>query len=468
MFFKRSFEVVVITILLTGCAKWPVHKFSVQNTPNHTSDSLVIDAEKRVVLSGVRLATGKRINPQTNQVEFFDIDLPVVCAEPSPDAISAAALSLAAKANSADQVGAEMALSHAQSTSYIGLRTQTIQLLRDGMYRLCEGYLSGALYPESFNELHRRYQNLMMGLLAVELLTNTVVAPQVSLQSSLAAANAGGGAEVKNKLNDYANAKATSEITAKENQAAQDALKINQSAIASATDDAKKADAQRIYNTSVKVAAELAHKHRVAQITEEYYKDALATNTQGNLVTQSSANSGSSFVQAYGSSKDKVEPDGISKAVIEIVRIIISESFQKEECNRRISSLTGLRELSVNEQAMLKHCMTDAQEKADQLKSIQEANEKVQTAAPAEKEQAKEEFKKSVDQVKKIIMPLPEPSISLTNPTSKPCIAVVDTAQSNKQGAAVENPPIKEDTTAAGAAISNIPPAPCEVNQMPK
>ncbi len=112
------------------------------------------------------------------------------CAEPSPDALSALVSSLGLDA-SVGAAGVAKALGLAgsaqDSTASIGLRTQTIQLLRDAMYRLCEGYASGALNDISFARLQRRYQHVMLALLAIEQLTGPVVAQQAALSGSTSA-----------------------------------------------------------------------------------------------------------------------------------------------------------------------------------------------------------------------------------------------------------------------------------------
>jgi hypothetical protein len=59
------------------------------------------------------------------------------------------------------------------------------------MYRLCEGYQGGALSADQFNRLQRRYQNMMLGLLAIEQLTGAVVARPVALGSGGSSATAG-------------------------------------------------------------------------------------------------------------------------------------------------------------------------------------------------------------------------------------------------------------------------------------
>ncbi|MGH8603978.1 MAG: hypothetical protein ACREXR_14780, partial [Gammaproteobacteria bacterium] len=83
----------------------------------------------------------------------------------------------------------KLAGSLSESGSNIGLRTQTIQLLRDSMYRLCEAYLSGVIGAEEYRRLLLRYQNSTIALLAVEQLTGAVPPRQIILRSD----EAGGG-----------------------------------------------------------------------------------------------------------------------------------------------------------------------------------------------------------------------------------------------------------------------------------
>ena len=72
----------------------------------------------------------------------------------------------------------------------IGLRTQSIQLLRDAMYRICEAYWNDALDSESLIAMHRRFQNLMTGLLAIEQLTGAVRPEPIILRPGSAQADA--------------------------------------------------------------------------------------------------------------------------------------------------------------------------------------------------------------------------------------------------------------------------------------
>ncbi|MCB1864005.1 MAG: hypothetical protein KDG50_01125 [Chromatiales bacterium] len=107
----------------------------------------------------------------------------LVCAEPSPDSLSAYAAEFAAEANLPNNVAAQLTAALQEGSAFVGLRTQSIQLLRDSLYRLCEGYMSGALDTGKYDILMRRYQKYMVALLAIEQLTGTVKTPTISFDS---------------------------------------------------------------------------------------------------------------------------------------------------------------------------------------------------------------------------------------------------------------------------------------------
>jgi hypothetical protein len=91
----------------------------------------------------------------------------VVCAEPSPDTMSAIAAAASA-AGGNGEVKANLGYAVSQSAASIGIRTPTIQLLRDGLYRACEAYLNGVLDLESYGVILRNYDRVMVALLAID------------------------------------------------------------------------------------------------------------------------------------------------------------------------------------------------------------------------------------------------------------------------------------------------------------
>ncbi|MEO1323553.1 MAG: hypothetical protein AAFV59_11145 [Pseudomonadota bacterium] len=115
-----------------------------------------VDAEQRAVLSNTRP----------------DKDMRVICAEPAPDALSAIAAQAGVSVSDiSNALSAEGGVSEAAAN--IGLRTQTIQTLRDGFYRVCEAYMNG-LSEEQYSIMLRRFQTNMIALLAIEQLTGSV------------------------------------------------------------------------------------------------------------------------------------------------------------------------------------------------------------------------------------------------------------------------------------------------------
>lgn len=113
-----------------------------------------------------------------------------VCAEPSPDAMQAYAASLGAGYGTLSKDAASIAQAFSASSGSIGLRTQSITLMRDALYRICELYFNGALPKEDVIQLLKRSQDLSLGVLAIEQLTGAVVAQQVVLNTNSSASAA--------------------------------------------------------------------------------------------------------------------------------------------------------------------------------------------------------------------------------------------------------------------------------------
>jgi len=198
--FERSTRHSKIIALLSsailccsGCAN--VTTIS-RNTPLPKGTAIHLDAQQRLVYSN---------------------NDGVVCAEPSPDAIQSVAASLGASAAVPEKAAASVATALQQSTGGIGLRTQSITLLRDALYRICEGSHNKTLQHNDVVQLLQRSQDLTLGALAIEQLTGTVVARQVILNSG---ANASASANISNTKAQLDSAKL--DVAAK-NQAAADA-----------------------------------------------------------------------------------------------------------------------------------------------------------------------------------------------------------------------------------------------------
>jgi len=168
---------------LTGCANWnSVYR------PIYAADGqgALIDVKQRAILVGKR--------PVENNAAHQHF---VICAEPSPDAMSAYAGEFAGKL-ALSPVGAatgkdeSLAIQSAmrETASYIGMRTPSVQLLRDAMYRACEAYANNAINNSQYELLMRRYQRHIVALAAIDQLTQASRVPPMTLTT---AGGVGGG-----------------------------------------------------------------------------------------------------------------------------------------------------------------------------------------------------------------------------------------------------------------------------------
>ena len=105
------------------------------------------------------------------------------CAEPSPDALASYAASLGLGLGKPGKDAASVVNAVQSSVASIGLRTQSITLMRDALYRVCEAIANGVVGKVGAVTLLARSQDLTAVVLAMEQLTGTVAANQVILTS---------------------------------------------------------------------------------------------------------------------------------------------------------------------------------------------------------------------------------------------------------------------------------------------
>ncbi len=318
-------------LALAGCANWNAVK---KDFMTKHGAAVSIDAKQRAIYS-VEVRNGDGATRD------------VVCAEPSPDAMSSLAANLGLDAASAVK-SLGLAFSSQEAAASIGLRTQTIQTLRDAMYRLCEGYAGGALDDVGFVRLQRRYQAVMLGLLAIEQLTGATVANQATLGGK-------GSARLGNSLG-----KVSSMITdGRQKQiAAQADVAAKKAAVAAKTKEVADAEAafkkatdegQGQETAALKTARE-AHKARSDELatleaarTKAQQAEAVATGDiesleqlrkeldRASAVGEASAQLSGAANTASGPA-DSTAAVRIAEAVEKIVTTIVSHDYGKEAC----------------------------------------------------------------------------------------------------------------------------------------
>ncbi|NTU42208.1 MAG: hypothetical protein HGA78_03985 [Nitrospirales bacterium] len=278
------------------------------------------------------------------------------CAEPSPDALAAYAASLGLGASIPSQGSASLAQALQSSAGSIGLRTQSITLMRDSLYRICEAYSNNAIGPVQVATLLGRSQDLTAVILAIEQLTGAVAASQVILTGT-AGAGASASALSNNQLlaaareDEVAKQKSLDEAT-KERDAAKEKAdnkqkEINEIAARKTYADTSDPDhgnctaelekkkgelsplqsqfdaAERQVNTK----KELLDKARETRETIEKVRDSALTNAVANTT---SAGQFSIPVQRKELSKESTET--IATAVQGMVERVLSKEYTRDAC----------------------------------------------------------------------------------------------------------------------------------------
>lgn len=338
--------------LLSGCAN--LTSIKQELTVVEGAKATAIDAKQRVVFSRKRssMASGDA---------GTSVDDVVICAEPSPDALSAVSASLSGTRTSGDSAAAQFALALAEQASSIGLRTQSIQLMRDTMYRACEAYMAGGIDKVQFFHLQRRFQNLTLGLLAIEQLTGPLKAEQVALSTTAASAT-GDNVEAETRaLSDArANLDDAKEALAKEEDkssiANDAATKKRTEATKARTEFDKLADDKKTEEAKKNVEALESSATELEEAATEQAKKVAAertkVDTQEKNVKDAQVNLdlARGRVRAYASGIAKVGPSGsrvvgvnkdTAESVTKIVGQVLAASGREENCHDVISDWLG-------------------------------------------------------------------------------------------------------------------------------
>lgn len=337
---RRLPILLAIAATLNACSPTYLHQtdtfFDSSYGDYSGAQTLSVDAKQRVVvLSRVKTTTTDEDKDNKTKKET-KYERPIICTEPSPDALSAISSSISGAAQKDPSLLLRLAIANTESAASIGLRTQSIQLLRDGMYRLCEGYASGALDHKEFNRLQRRYQNLMLSLLAIEQITGATVARQASLGGGSSSSSVGVNSDLATQ-----NMIQADKEQADANQAYGAAVKSQNGNLTACKatppdEDAcskKDSDAQTVATKQLALNAAI-DKQTTARVALEASRNALMASSSG------------ASVQLHDSAKGGLQPsDASTRYVAESARAIVATtllaSFNQEECGRLWDLIEG-------------------------------------------------------------------------------------------------------------------------------
>jgi mRNA-degrading endonuclease YafQ of YafQ-DinJ toxin-antitoxin module len=162
------------SLLLTGCSANYNSIYRSKELKPDGSMVFTVDAKQRFLIS-----TMSEIKTQSNGVEKTE-KVRRFCAEYSPDVfsvLSQAGSGSGSFGQSSDPKSISLTLQAAFSSAETGstiTRTQTINMLKEMMYRTCERYLNGQIGEYEYPMIAARDQRIMISILAIEQLTGTV------------------------------------------------------------------------------------------------------------------------------------------------------------------------------------------------------------------------------------------------------------------------------------------------------
>lgn len=274
----------VILVFLCACVSGCGANFNsiFRDTSLDENKVSFIDAKQRAIISQNRITTSIDENDKITGT----VSHPVTCAEPSPDVFSVLSSSLAASGTFEEPGGPSAAAAFAASISEtgtnIGLRTQSIQLLRDMMYRVCERYMNQAISAFDLRLQAARDQRLVTTLLAIEQLTGAV-RPQPIVISNSASADTGAGLVAAQKSldaarEDFTTKKAAADKAETDAKAAEDSAKAKEAEAAAEQDPTKKQN----LTTEAKSLRETAVKKKTDAATKKAAADEAAANVKSH------------------------------------------------------------------------------------------------------------------------------------------------------------------------------------------
>ena len=350
---------------LSGCANLNSIYRTLEMGDAH---GVAVDAKQRGIYSSSKSVTenGKTITTS------------MICPEPSPDALSAYSASSgltgafgtpASATTPATQAQVQAAMAFAEASASIGLRTQSIQLLRDGLFSNCIAYMNSAVSAGDFYALQRRSQNFTLGILAIEQLTGAVKADQVALSTASAAAT---GSDNYDKETAALDAALTAQNEAK-TASEQGKLDLSTARTAVDTQKAKVSDAQKTYDTLKAIPTpDDATKTKTAEAKKALKTENEALTSKENeldnqkiksealdrTLTNESTRVGNAqavladaklHVRAWASGTATVAragrtgviiTDRVAKAVEHIVDAVLAESGKGEACYAAVEKIT--------------------------------------------------------------------------------------------------------------------------------
>jgi hypothetical protein len=326
---------LMAALLLTACSANHKSIFRHERVTSGASITLT-DAKQRAILSNRLLAIGAQSTEQTQRF----------CAEASPDVFAVIAQSLSVGGTfgqQADPKAIEVALNAAFASSEQAStipRTQTINMLRELMYRTCERYLNGGIGSLELPLQAIRDQRLMVSILAIEQLTGAVASKAVML-GAIAQANAGASTsgvivELGKARDDVQAKEKARDIALAAHKGVTVTIEGNKVDACTQIDNATTDESKNALHADVKAKAEecklkkvdLQKKEDQFKAAKDHYETVEKIAREGGQPVGSKAEV---VVSSPGLPLERVGGASSIDSVASVVKAIVFENFQQDE-----------------------------------------------------------------------------------------------------------------------------------------
>lgn len=349
----------LFTLVLGGCAEWSSIQYQFPAAPDKVA---TIDAKQRVVTM------------QTLQLQNIGSRISV-CVEQSPDAFSFLSGSLSASTET-KSIAAALAAAIAESGGSLAFRTQVTQAQANLLYSICTLYAAGAVNDRAVRTELRRFQQTLLGMLAIEQLTApqrgqpmqqilTTSSASVGKDVDLAQANVKDALDAKSKAQiglDDANKKVETNKPKKDGEAESDAYKA----------------AVKERGEKQKVLDDAASKLTIAE--KSLAAASLALNASASGAQQS-------VINVYASSGNSIS-DKVAEQIVSALDFVLQRGVLVDSCTELLleGKTDGLLPISVE------ICRSALQTYTDAYKNANAANIKIATDEVANRTQILKEL----------------------------------------------------------------------------
>lgn len=341
----RALIVIAATSFCMGCAN--ISTLSRTTTLPPIQGGFVTGSGPGPINQGIgdRGVSGLAIHLDAPQRIVFSKD-GIVCAEPSPDALQAFATSQGLSVLTPSNVTVQLANAFSGNAGSIGLRTQSITLMREILYRICEASYGKKITDFDVAQLLRRSQDLTLGVLAIEQLSGAVKAQQVAIDTT---ANADTSANLAATRKNLVSAREDEKNLKDASEKADADLKVQKDKVTKLTGDLETEKAKVPPNDSEvtklqtqlnEAQAESGRLAETAKTANANYDDAKTATMRiqqnlGKAMTAATAAASGETTLSGGEGGSKIDNNTaqhISKATIAIVNKIVNKDHTVDSC----------------------------------------------------------------------------------------------------------------------------------------